>query len=448
MEEPSAGIPPRSDGREATATRRGATWILRAPFRAMRLSLVSNAFYLMLNTAVGSVFGAVFWLIAARFYPESDVGLAAALLPAAGLIAGASTLGLPTGLIRFLPETRNDPELGQRMVNASMTLSALVAMAIAAGFVVGSGVWAPSLYFVRGSPLFLAAFVAFCGLFAATPVIDAVAIAYRKAQYAFGRNTIYNGLRLPLPILFVGSFGVFGLFSPFLLAGFVAALAGVLWVLPRLLARYRPVPTLRLGPLRPLVRFSLGNHAAALLGSIAPAVLPLLVVELRSPAENAWFYIAWFLGTMLYVIPGAFMTSLFAEGSQVARDLRREVERAVLGSAALLVPAGLFLYVYGDRLLAIFGPSYAAGGFGLLRWLVLATPFVLINGVYVTIVRLGKRVGPLIAAGVFASLFITGTSSLLLPGRGLPGVGIAWFFGEAMVSLAIGLALVAGRAKL
>ena len=42
------------------ATRRGATWILRAPFRAMRLSLVSNAFYLMLNTAVGSVFGAVF----------------------------------------------------------------------------------------------------------------------------------------------------------------------------------------------------------------------------------------------------------------------------------------------------------------------------------------------------------------------------------------------------
>ncbi len=438
-----------SDGtgndRFGVATKWGPGRAIALPLRALRLSLVSNAFYLMLNTAVGAVLGALYWLVAARFYSESDVGFAAALLPVAGLIAGAGTLGLPTGLIRFLPEAAGDPDRSRGMVNASMVWSGLVATAIAVLFVLGSGVWAPSLFFVRANVLFFLSFVAFCALFAVVPVIDAVAIALRKANYAFVRNTVSNVLRVPLPILLLGTFGVFGLFSPFLLAGLVAALLGLVLFLPRLLVGYRPVPTLRIGPVRPMFRFSIGNHAAALLGTIAPSVLPLLVVELRSPVENAWFYVAWSLGNMLYVIPGAFVTSLFVEGSQVERNISRDVGRTVTGSALLLVPVGLFLFFAGDWLLAIFGPSYAAGGFALLRWLVLGTPFVLINSVYLTLVLVEKRVAPVIVAAAFSSFFSIGGSWVLLPGRGLPGAGIAWFLGAGIISLAIGIGLVAGH---
>lgn len=434
---------PDSPPAAATGSRRGLGWYLGLPFRAIRLSLFSNAFYLLLNTAVGALLGAVFWLVAARFYPESDVGFAAALIPLTLFIANLGTLGLPAGLVRFLPEAGGDTRRTGQIVNASLTLSALASMLLGLVFVLGIDVWAPSFFFIRIDPRFFIAFVLFCGIVGVVPMIDAVAIARRKAQYALGRNAIYNGIRAPLPIVLAGIFGIFGLFFSFVLGALAGALVGLFLFLPRLIARYRPRPTLRFGSLRHLFRFSLGNHAAGLLAAVAPSMLPLLVVELRSPVENAWFYIAWFLGSMLYVIPGAFTLSLYAEGSQVNADVPRDVSRTVIGSALLLLPAGLFLFFFGDWLLAIFGSTYASGGFELLRWLVVATPFVLTNAVYLTLVRIKKRISPLILASAFVSFFVVTASWLLLPSYGLTGVGIAWLFGQALLSLVVGAAVAA-----
>ncbi len=416
--------------------------------RALRTSLYGNAFLLMLNSAVGSGFGAVFWIVAARLYPESVVGLTAALILLTGFIASVGTLGLPIALIRFLPEMARDPERGRRMVNTSMTLASLLAMALGLTFVLGTDLWAPSLSFVRTNLPFFFVFVLLCGILATVPTIDGVAISCRKAQFVLGRNVIYNGLRASLPIafvgIFVGAFGIFGLYFSFVLAALVGAVLALFVFIPRLLVSYRPMPEMGVDTLRPLFGFSIGNHVASLIGGIAPVVLPLLIIGLRSPVENAWFYVAWFLGTMLYVIPGAFVTSLYAEGSQPVVNLSRDVRRTAVGSALLILPAGLFLYFYGDWVLLLFGETYALGGFGLLRWMVLASPFVTISGIYLTLVRIEKRVGPLIAATAFTASFTLGVSWFLLPSYGLQAVGFAWFLSQVLVSVAVGVVLALG----
>jgi hypothetical protein len=45
-------------------------------------SLLRNSVFIMLTTVVNSLFGYGFWLLAARFFPPSTVGLSAALISA------------------------------------------------------------------------------------------------------------------------------------------------------------------------------------------------------------------------------------------------------------------------------------------------------------------------------------------------------------------------------
>ena len=71
----------------------------------IRVPLYSNALFLMGASVFSSLIGFVFWLVAARFYPDEAVGLASALIPAMGLAVSFSKLGLELGLVRFLKRT-------------------------------------------------------------------------------------------------------------------------------------------------------------------------------------------------------------------------------------------------------------------------------------------------------------------------------------------------------
>ena len=66
--------------------------------------LFKNAYFLMFSSLTSAGSGFFFWLIAARFYSTSDIGLASAIISAMGLIAMLSLLGFDISLVRFLPE--------------------------------------------------------------------------------------------------------------------------------------------------------------------------------------------------------------------------------------------------------------------------------------------------------------------------------------------------------
>jgi len=67
-----------------------------------REPLYRNSIAIMLNSVVGSFFGLLFWLVAARTMSSADIGLATAVISASTLIVTLSRLGMDSGLIRFL----------------------------------------------------------------------------------------------------------------------------------------------------------------------------------------------------------------------------------------------------------------------------------------------------------------------------------------------------------
>ena len=81
----------------ATEKQRGTEKHLNDP-------LFKNAYFLMFSSLTSAGSGFFFWLIAARFYSTSDIGLASAIISAMGLIAMLSLLGFDISLVRFLPE--------------------------------------------------------------------------------------------------------------------------------------------------------------------------------------------------------------------------------------------------------------------------------------------------------------------------------------------------------
>src|SRR3989441_7940925 len=120
---------------------------------SLRTSLFRNSFSLLLSSAFGSGLGFLFWLAVAQSYPAADVGRAATVFGVVLFLAGAGSLGLPYGIIRFLPSEAD---------KASLVKAALVASGVASGilgllFLLGLSLWSPPLAFLQSDPALPAA---------------------------------------------------------------------------------------------------------------------------------------------------------------------------------------------------------------------------------------------------------------------------------------------------
>ncbi len=154
--------------------------------------------------------------------------------------------------------------------------------------------------------------------------------------------------------------------------------------------------------------------------------MPLVVINLLGPEENAYFYVAWAIATLLFSIPGALAQSLFAEGSHDKRKVGRDVKRSVLMSMVLLLPAILFVWLLGGKMLLAFGGSYSERSIELLRILALAGIPITVERAYFAVLRIRGRLRELSLWRSLLTVVLIAASYALLPQMGLssPSVGL------------------------
>lgn len=393
----------------------------------------------MTNTILTEGLGFVFWIIAARFYPSSEVGLAAASISGIAFLSGLASLGFGIGLVRYLPEAQRE---SRDMINSCLTLSAAMGLAIAGVFLLGADFWAPSLGFLRRIDYALA-FMAICAGLAVIPVIDAALIARRKAKLVLIKQSVM-GLRVPLLIAFASFSGFVGIFGSWILAILVTMLLTLFVFVPRVEKGYRPWPMVRKSIIGGLFRFSLGNYVAGTIAAIPVGVLPLMIANVISTQSAAYFYIAYTMATLVYVIPQQITMSLYAEGSQPSPNFSRDIRRATRLILILLVPGSFIFYFFGGFLLGFFGSEYSKAGFDLLRLLILSAGFVAINVLYITKIRVEKRIGPVIAQAAVTTCILLAVSYALLPSSGIIAVGIAQLASQGVFAVYVAFVWIAG----
>jgi O-antigen/teichoic acid export membrane protein len=393
--------------------------------------LYSNAFYLMATTAVMALLGFFFWMIAARFYTEAEVGFGSAIISAISLLSLISLVGLNISLVRFLPHA----DKPQDLMNSCYTLSGLITLVVAGIFLAGLGFWSPALAFVSQNAIYASAFIVFTILWTLLNMLTYAFIAQRRAGFVLSKNTIFAVLKLPLPIVFVPFFHSFGIVASWGIAVAVSVAVSVFLFLPRVQGSYKPVPILKLNLLKDMWRYSSGNYLANLFIATPAFILPLMVVNVLGAEQNAYFYVGWMMAGLLFSIPLAVSQSLFAEGSHFEDKLKENVTKSLKFTYLLLVPAVIVLVLAGKWLLLAFGQSYSLNALHLLWVLSLSSLPLAIGYIYIGILRVTGRIKELMAIWGFVALAVLLASYLIMPVTGIIGIGYAWLVAQTVVAV-------------
>ena len=406
----------------------------------IRSPLYRNSFFLMANTVLTSGLGFFFWMVVARFYTESEVGWGSATISAISLLATLSVPGFSAALIRFLPKA----EKPQEMINSCLTISGAIAVVLSLVFVAGLDIWSPALAFIKSNIIFAAAFVFFVLVQVLFGVIGSVFIARRRADFTLFKSAIFSLLKIPLPILLVLFFHTFGIAASWGIATAVALAVALFFFIPRVQPDYKPVPSLNLGVISSMWRYSGGSYFAHLFDFAPSMILPIIVVNLLGAEQNAYFYVTWVIATLLFSIPRAVAQSLFAEGAHFEEELWGNVTRSLKFVFIILVPAVILALLFGEWLLLLFGEGYSVSGLLLLRILCVSSLFIGVIRVYTSTLRVEDRIRELALIYGFRAVATFVGSYFVMPVYGLVGIGYVWFAVHAVVCL---YAILAMRAR-
>jgi O-antigen/teichoic acid export membrane protein len=404
------------------------------PYRqALDDPLYRNAAYLILSTASMGVLGIGYWLIVARLFPAAQVGLATTTIAVLTLLANLSVLGLNSALVRYLPSS----SARAATTNAALTVVGGSALVVSAGALYLLPRLAPALQFVASDPARALLFPGFAAAAGLGIVVDSVFVASRSAGYVLIKSTVFSLVKLALPFGLL-ALGAYGIFLSYALAA-VASLLLALWLLAARLGQ--PLrPSWQVAGLVPVARYSLGNYAVGIFLLLPTWLLPVLIVDRLSPPDAAFFSVASTVANLLTIVPTAVGQALLAEGAHDPAALRHHSARSLRMVALLLGPAVAVVLGLGTPLLQLFGPDYARGSGTLLRLLAVASLFVAVSLLGISILNVRQRVRTnVLLAGLNAAL-VLGLSRWGMS-AGLAGIGGAWLLGQGLSALAFAWAV-------
>lgn len=380
-----------------------------------------NSFYISLGRFADVGFGFLFWTLAARLYSVGEVGIATALISSLGLVMAFSRLGFDIAIIRFMPFNEHS-----RVFNTCLWITTAAAIVVGIIYLAAIGLISPEIAFIRDyAPLFLL----FVIVNSITLITGNALLSFRKADLKFVQNLIM-GVRLPLllPLVLFGSLGIFYAFGFAYLAAAVFALVmihGYATLTPRIDREFT----------RKTFSFSSMNYLASLLQSIPPLVIPILIINLLSPEDAALYYVAFAIGNLVLIIPDAMSTSFFVEGSH-GINLRRGAIKTLTLIYAVLIPAVLFIVIFGDIFLGFFGMDYLAA-FNLLKIITISSLFVTVYNLYIPLQNVRLQVGGIVVLNLIRFVLLLGFSYIFLRWFGVIGAGYAWALTYMILSVGI-----------
>ncbi len=389
--------------------------------------LLRNSLFIVLTHISSAGFGFIFWMLAAKLYLKEDFGIAAALISLMALLVSLSRLGLDFSVIRFFPT--NDKS---RTFSTSALVTTFFAVLLGTIFIAGVDTVSPELDLLK-SPQNASLFLIFLAASSVTALTGISFVAIRKAEFQFFQSIVVGSRVIFLiPLTTLGAIGIFSAVG----ISFLFALSIAVVFLISL--GIRPMLVVDRGFLNDAFHFSAGNYLVGIFMAAPNMIIPIMVLNMLGAEQAAYYYIAFAVVSLLFMIPNAISISLFVEGSHGAA-LKRTVVKSLIVIFSLLVPAAAVLYVCGGVALGVIGEDYAGGGLGVLRVMVVASLFIGVNYVYFAIKRIQKDVrGIVVLSGVICGL-VVGLGYVFMTIFGVIGVGYAWVVGNVVGSVYVGV---------
>ncbi len=394
-------------------------------------SLFRNAIFLMSSAAVMSVLGFGFWVFVAHLYAPADIGVASALIAVTLLISNLSLLGLNSGLVRFLPDSKNQ----SADINAAIITAGSVAILVSAVYLSLSHRPTSSLSFIAnsnwGAPLFMVLMAAV----AVNSLTDSVFIANRRAAFHTAAYAVFGIVRLLLP-LFLVRFTSMGIFAAYIAAVIISLTVSLAFMYFYFDYHFLTAPNWVL--LRRSKKYASSNYVAVILAGLPSQIMPLLIISQLGKAEAAYFSMAWMMANLLYVIPSSITQSMLAESSNSIKRRGAHARSARRLLAIILVPIVAFAILMAPFVLRIFGANYAAGSTTVFQILALATFFIAINNIREATLNIEHRSSRIVLVQLANAAVSVGSAKYLLH-FGLAGAALSMLVGYMASSAVHGI---------
>jgi O-antigen/teichoic acid export membrane protein len=394
-------------------------------------SLLNNAGSMIGATLATSLLGVAFWFVAAQHFSESAVGVAGAAVSAMVLLGFVATLGLGTLMMG---------ELGRPVAGRYALLNAALLTSLAVGALLG-------LCFALIAPLvssnlgpldattIAAIFFAFgAGLTALGYVLDQAIIGLLRGGLQFGRNVIFASAKL-LGLLVVAALvadpGAAWVYSAWGI-GIAISMIVLLRVYPRNPEESLSPDFARLHRMRR----SAASHAVVNLAlETADLAMPIIVVTILSPTDNAGFYIAWLVVGFLVMVPFSLSSVAYAISSADADRIEGQFRFTFTVSLALGLLAVLILIPGAGPILSIFGAGYADTATTALRILSLGVFPLTVKTHYVAIHRVRHTLRRALPIAWMGTLLELGGGAIGATLGGISGVAWGWLAGLVIEAL-------------
>lgn len=406
---------------------------LKEWLKANSLMLV-NASSLIGTTAVTSMLGFVYWWVAARRFPPAAVGIASASLSAMTLLGSFCMLGLGTLLITELPR---QPDKAESLISTALIVVGGIGGGVGAVFAIIASYVLPGFKPLGANVLTVLIFAFGVSLTSMTLVLDAAFIGLLHGELQFWRNILLAFFKLMLLYivsLIVSDEGSMAIYATWAIGNALslAAIATIIiskrgWPGRKYLPQW--------GLLRTLGFAALQHHLLNMVLQSPVLILPVLVATLLSSTMNAWFYVAWMIASVVFLLPNVLTIVLHAMNSAQRSTLARKARVTMgLGLLACIV-ANCLLQFAAPQVLGVFGKVYAQQSAWTLRILLLAAFPLIIKYHYISICRIHDRIAQAMWAMLPGGLLELGAAIVGAHVGGLLGLSLGWIVAIYIESL-------------
>ncbi len=407
--------------------------VVDLPIAMLRSPLTRNGYALVLNAALTSALGFLFWILAARLYTAEQVGLGAAMLNMLLIIGNTAQFNLGNVLNRFLPVAGTRTS---KLILFSYGVGVAAAFFISACFVLVVGIFAPSLGFLSQDPWVSCWFVAASAAWTLFALQDCALAGMRQSAWIPLENAVYAISKIGLLVFLAGTAPMgSGIFAAWITPLPVIIVGINLFIFFRLIAHnspnFEPIADINMpGLLRFFGWDYLGNVALIL----ALGGAPLMVLNVVGPAATASYQLAWTISYSLYLIGRSMGISLLAESAADQDRIDTLTSDTFVHSVILLTVALLIVFAGAPLIMSLFGPYYVKEGVGLLRVLALSSMVWSLVTIYLAVARARGDLVMVAIVQIATLILALGLGAPFLYLMGAFGMGLAWLVTHATVA--------------
>jgi O-antigen/teichoic acid export membrane protein/thiamine kinase-like enzyme len=416
--------------------------ILDKPFVArmvthLRIPLFRNGYALVLSSAITSGLGMLYWILAARFYTAEVVGLNSAILSTMVFLANLAQLNLVNALNRFIPTAG---QFTRKFIITTYGISVGGALIASLVFISGVTWWSPTLsVFFNETPSMIRWFVFATMGWCVFVLQDSVLTGLREASWVPLENLLFSITKIGLLLLFSTMLAAIGVFASWTMPLLVLILLVNWFIFRRLIPKHVARTKVQARPIVPaeIARFVAGDYVASLAWMTTTNLLPVLVLEMAGAEANAYFYLAWTIAYSLYLVSRNMGMSLITEAAADETKLYSFSYRVGIQNGRILLPTVGLIVLGAPLILRLFGSDYANAGSGLLRLLALSALPNIVTALYISMLRVQRRMKRLFLLLLLLSGIVVSLSYILLPRLGITGIGVAWLVAQTAVALVL-----------